>query len=280
MYGVSIEKRQILVVSGDPRVLAEMKMRLMEHFDVSIAAATDAAVGTLEKYEISAVVIHIAESGAAAFSKYSPVSESAKNKDVPFIFLAENDNEYDEIIAFESGADDYALIRHGSAASALADRLKLRICASENKKTLQNGEAGPDKTGTAPEEVLCGKTILVADDVEINREIIAGMLSEIEGLTLDFAVNGKEVVEKFSEAPERYSLILLDVQMPEMDGIEATKIIRNLGLANAREIPIIALTASSGGEGVAQCLKAGMDGFIEKPPDYFKLLNTAAEYAL
>ena len=279
MGDVSSEKKHVLVVSGEPRVLAEIKMRLMPHFDVGIAAENAAAVSALEKYNAMAVVICIGESLAIALLDFGQIFKCAKTKGIPVIFLAESDDADDETAAFEEGADDYVLRRRGGA-EALSSRLNLRIRAGEKEKLLSGNGGLPQTPAVKPEEILYGKTILVVDDVEINREIMAAIFCEIDGLTLAFAVNGKDAVEKFSKNPEDYSLILMDVQMPEMDGMEATRIIRGLNDKNAREIPIIALTASVGQEGTAQCLEAGMNDFIEKPPDYGKLIHMVAKYCL
>ena len=117
--------------------------------------------------------------------------------------------------------------------------------------------------------------VLIAEDVEINREIIAAVLDET-GLVIDFAENGIEAVTKFKNDPDRYSLILMDMQMPEMDGLEATRNIRALECEEAKSIKIIAMTANVFREDVDNCLAAGMDGHLGKPIDtdaLFKKLN-------
>jgi len=125
---------------------------------------------------------------------------------------------------------------------------------------------------------LVNKTILVADDVELNRDIIKTILSVIEGLKVEFASDGKEAVEKFEKDPNLYSFILMDVQMPVMDGLEATRTIRRLSCENAREIPIIAVTASVDEKEIELCLKAGMNDILEKPIIYDKILTVVAEH--
>jgi CheY-like chemotaxis protein len=111
-----------------------------------------------------------------------------------------------------------------------------------------------------------GHTILVADDVEINREIVSALL-EKTGISVDFAENGKEAVSMFGKAPDKYSLILMDVHMPEMDGYEATQAIRGLDSSVAKNICIIALTANVFKEDIEKLLSAGMNGHIAKPID-------------
>ena len=100
--------------------------------------------------------------------------------------------------------------------------------------------------------------------MEFNREVLSKYL-EKTGVTIDYAENGKEAVAKFKENYEKYSLILMDINMPEMDGDEATKIIRALDLKKAKEIPIVAMTADVFKEDVEKCLSVGMNDHISKP---------------
>ena len=119
--------------------------------------------------------------------------------------------------------------------------------------------------------------ILLVDDVEINREIVIAMLED-KNLTIDTAENGTQAVEMFTNEPDRYSMIFMDVQMPEMDGYTATQRIRAIeDTPAAKNIPIIAMTAHVFREDVEKCLAAGMNGHIGKPIDIDELtmmLNT------
>jgi CheY-like chemotaxis protein len=108
-----------------------------------------------------------------------------------------------------------------------------------------------------------GKCILLAEDIEINREIVASLLEETE-VAFEFAENGAEAVDKFKEMPEKFDLILMDMQMPVMDGITATKTIRKMS-GKGKEIPIVAMTANAFKEDAQLCLEAGMNGHIPKP---------------
>ena len=141
-------------------------------------------------------------------------------------------------------------------------------------KQLHFVEEEPDITG-----IFEGWHILLAEDVEINREIVAALL-EPTSLEIDFAENGVEAVRIFNETPEKYDMIFMDVQMPIMDGYEATRQIRTSGFPNAETIPIIALTANVFREDVERCLEAGMSDHIGKPLDCSKVVEKLREYLM
>jgi len=118
---------------------------------------------------------------------------------------------------------------------------------------------------------------LLAEDVDINREIFFALLGGT-GLDIDIAENGRIALEKFKASPEAYNLILMDVQMPEMDGYAASTAIRDLTSAYAREIPIIAMTANVFKEDIEKCLASGMNDHISKPIDQHVLMEKLHTY--
>jgi len=129
---------------------------------------------------------------------------------------------------------------------------------------------------------LAGKTALLADDMEINREIVMTML-EGSGLQIVCAENGREALEKFSSDPDKYDVILMDINMPEMDGLEATRRIRVIEAERSSasitsQIPIIAITANVLMSEVDLYLAAGMTDHIGKPVDFDKLLSKLHKY--
>ena len=118
-----------------------------------------------------------------------------------------------------------------------------------------------------PEDVLKGMFFLVAEDNELNVEILSEMLA-MEGAGCEVAANGQLAVEQFLRAdPDRYDMVLMDVQMPVMGGYEATRRIRSSGHPRAADIPIVAMTANAFAEDVRHALDAGMNGHLSKPID-------------
>jgi len=120
-------------------------------------------------------------------------------------------------------------------------------------------------------------TLLIAEDVAINREIISAIL-EGTNISIDYAENGRIAISMFSENPEKYSLILMDVNMPEMDGYEATRHIRALNPERAKDIPIIAMTANVFKEDIERCLASGMNDHTGKPVDADALSEMLKKY--
>ncbi|MBR2519826.1 MAG: response regulator [Selenomonadaceae bacterium] len=145
----------------------------------------------------------------------------------------------------------------------LSDELRDKV-AAENK----NAAAQIDFTG---------KKLLLVDDIEVNREI-AKMLLESEGFIVDTATDGADAVKKVSESKAGdYDLILMDIQMPKMNGYEATKKIRALADKKLANLPIIAMTANAFSEDVKSALDAGMNAHIAKPIEIPKMLETLAK---
>ncbi len=135
----------------------------------------------------------------------------------------------------------------------------------------------PEKEVPAEAEgALKDRLFLVAEDNELNAEILTEMLA-IEGAKCEVAVNGKIAVEMFQKAKAGYyDMILMDVQMPVMNGYEATRAIRALEREDAKEIPIVAMTANTFAEDVKNALDAGMDAHLAKPIDMDAVRKTVA----
>ena len=122
-----------------------------------------------------------------------------------------------------------------------------------------------------------GHHLLLTEDIEINREIVMALL-EGTNIQIDCAENGIEACALIEASPEKYDIIFMDLQMPEMGGIEATQKIRSMDNKHCRTIPIIAMTANAFKEDVENCLAAGMNGHIAKPINQMIVLRKLAEY--
>ena len=121
---------------------------------------------------------------------------------------------------------------------------------------------------------LTGRRILLAEDMAINAEIMT-MVLEMREIEADIAENGKIAVDLFAQHPEGYySAILMDMRMPEMDGLEATRTIRAMDRADAETIPIIALTANAFDEDVQRSMQAGLNAHLSKPVQPETLFET------
>ena len=114
--------------------------------------------------------------------------------------------------------------------------------------------------------VFSGKRILLAEDIEINRRILIALLDGT-GLEIDMAENGRQALDMITEAPCKYDLVFMDMQMPEMDGLEATRRIRTMPYYGKEKLPIVAMTANVFQEDIDNCIAAGMNDHIGKPLD-------------
>lgn len=191
-------------------------------------------------------------------------------KDVPIIVLT---------------AYDWTAIEDEARRAGVTSFCNKPIFLSELRDTLVSaiGDA-PEESAVTPmqknAEVLSGKHILLVEDNELNREIAIEILRQ-SGITTDAAENGAVAVEMMEKAePGRYDMILMDIQMPVMDGYEAAKRIRALEDPKLANIPIVAMTANAFDEDVSAALAAGMNGHLAKPIDIGKLMIMLREMLL
>ena len=189
---------------------------------------------------------------------------SRYNKETIVIFLTSYN--WDEIMdeALHAGVDSF--LAKPLFASIVIDEFE-RI-ARKNKLILSQEKERAD---------LKGRHILVAEDILINAEIVKELLKSKEAQT-DHAENGRMALEMFEKSPDGcYDAILMDVRMPEMNGLEATAAIRALNRKDARIVPIIAMTANAFDEDVQKSLQAGMNAHLSKPVEPEHLYQTLEE---
>ena len=172
-------------------------------------------------------------------------------------FRVELELRYAEQPAAEAGHDEVGATSGLSGASGASG------AAETSEASGVNGEA--EISGASDVNGLEGLKVLVAEDNDINAEILEELLS-YEGVSCERTVNGQEAVERFRQNPPgRYDAVLMDVQMPVMNGYEAARAIRSLDRPDAKTIPIVAMTANAFADDVKNSMDAGMNAHLSKP---------------
>jgi len=171
--------------------------------------------------------------------------------------------------------------------------VKMKRAAEITDESVNTNKQQAEKIG-ANTGVFAGRRLLLVEDVEINREIVQSLLEPTQ-LQIDCAENGAEAVRIFTENPDKYDIIFMDVQMPEMDGYDATRRIRafekqrNSNTESAKEtpkqlsgqpkgVPIIAMTANVFHEDIQKCAESGMDSHLGKPIDINEVMSKLHAY--
>ena len=190
--------------------------------------------------------------------------------DVTIIILSAYDFSEVEELAKEAGVDTFI------AKPLFRSRLVSVL------KSVATGNTCPAESTTSLDDFsevhLAGKHLLLVEDNALNSEIASEIL-RMTGADVDIAENGQEAVHKFIHAkPSHYDLIFMDIQMPLMNGYEATQAIRMLDRKDARTIPIIAMTANAFSEDILRAKQSGMDEHIAKPLDMKKLYDVLRKY--
>jgi CheY-like chemotaxis protein len=164
----------------------------------------------------------------------------------------------------------------GTWASLLAEESTLD--PEVDAATKQNTNSTP-LPGQVEYPDLSAYTILLAEDIDINREIVEALL-EPTGVHFVEATDGNKAIELFKSEPRRYALVLMDMQMPHVDGLDATRAIRAYREVEpwAGEVPIIAMTANVFKDDIDRCLNAGMNAHIGKPLEVSELVMILKEY--
>ena len=190
----------------------------------------------------------------------------ASQRDLPIIVITAYDTNEVEEAALAAGAR--RVIAKPLFPSTIFDLL-VTYFGHHNK---------PEPATPQEKHQLSGIHILLVEDNEMNREIAVAILQE-SGLSIETAINGKDAVEQFTaSAPGTYQCIFMDIQMPVMNGYDATRAIRRSSHPEAATIPIIAVTADVFSEDVARALACGMNDYISKPIDYKKLIQALLKF--
>lgn len=265
--GVNLSNVRILAVDDDPEVLEyfrEVEQKLGITCDVAVSG--EEAVALLERnraYDIYFIDWKMPGMSGIELTRIIK-AQHAGNSVVTMISSVE----------WNLIADD--------AKAAGVDRFLTKPLFSSDiaaciNECLGNDNAPAEKLQTDETDVFTGHRILLAEDVEINREIVLALL-EPTGLEIDSAEDGEEALRLFRENPERYDAIFMDLQMPKMDGLEATRRIRELNIPKAKTVPIIAMTANVFREDIEKCLASGMNDHVGKPLDFDTVLAKLRKY--
>ena len=260
----ALKDKRMLVVEADPALQARYDAYLNE-FQIAhtITASVQAALDALADADIGSRPYHAVIIG-----------QSCGEKEDKLDFAAYLHKSYPALPLLLSSDDDWEKIRYQAEHSGIVMFLPLPLF---RKSLIKGLEAALESVAEGKEAAgypdLRGKKLLLAEDNLINREIALEILG-VTGAQIDVAENGKEAVERFGASAENeYALILMDVQMPLMNGYQATEQIRALRRADAALVPIYAMTANTFAEDIAKARAAGMNGHIAKPIDVNALMQ-------
>jgi len=265
---VNLKNIRILAVDDDPLTL-DYFSDIMDQFGIACDTASDApkAFELVKEGVYDLYFIDWKMPGLDGVELTELIRHRQKSRSIVVMMSASEWNNFaDE--AKEAGVNLY--MPKPLFSSALAD------CINECLR-VDGVVSGQDLDPTSAKDNYLGHCILLAEDVQINREIVLALL-EPTGLVIDCVENGEEALHMYSSAPSRYELIFMDVQMPKMDGHEATRRIRALDYHEAKTVPIIAMTANAFKEDVERCLEAGMNNHIGKPLDFKEVLDKLRMY--
>jgi signal transduction histidine kinase/DNA-binding response OmpR family regulator len=284
---VNWDNIRVLVVDDDPSVL-EYFSELARRFELSCdtACGGEEAVALIEKtggYDIYFVDWKMPGMDGNALTRYIKQRAGQDGRHSVVVMISSVEWTAIEDDAKKAGVDRF-----------LPKPLFPSVIADVINECLGTDAAEAEQP--ADMQAYPGRCVLLAEDVEINREILQTLLEPME-LVIECAENGKEAVEKFRVSPEKYDVIFMDVQMPEMDGYEATRQIRAFeknreksmsfdegktqrdGTRRQRSpIPIIAMTANVFKEDVEKCLAVGMNSHVGKPLDMEEVVKQLKEY--
>ena len=258
----------ILVVDNNPvtmKTFLDVSHRLDMAFDIATTSEEihELLEGDLKPYDLCFIEWNMP--GIDGLELTRRLRERIPAKSSVFMVTSTDWDAYDES-AQSVGVDGF--LARPLFPSSIID------CMSKHYHTGENYERQDTKETN---DIFEGFRVLLVEDVAINREIILAVL-EPTLLVIDCTENGQEALDAFQENPGLYDLIFMDLQMPKMDGYEATRSIRALGTPESTQIPIIAITANVFKEDIDKCLAAGMNGHLGKPLDFEKVLEVLRQY--
>ena len=257
---------RILAVDDDPITLQDFKGIIeRQGAQVNIASSGDEALKLIEQQEYDLYFFDWQMPGMDGVELSRILNERQQKKGKEFIIMISSA----DTSAYADQAK-HAGVSHFLQKPLFSSILTEMIGEYMGARIMHQAEEKKDYTG-----IFQGHTILLTEDIEINREIVLSLLEPTD-IVVDCAENGLMAVEMFERSPERYHAILMDIQMPIMDGYDATRKIRSLEVG--KHIPIIAMTANVFREDIEQCKQAGMNTHLAKPIDLDEVMKTLMEY--
>ena len=267
----SLKNRNILLI-GDEDILCETEKFINElGGQVITAANAERATDAMEAFrnnvgDIDIIIIDRIMADTACLDTAKKLKQTFGDK-CPTMIISAFDRSDIESTAREIGVSDF--IKRPIFRTVLVDKLS---------QWLDNDNEIAKDENKEQEFEFDGIRLLIAEDNDINWEIISDLL-EMHGISADRAINGRECVNMLQMADDdKYLMILMDIQMPVMNGFEATEEIRSMQNKKKAEIPIIAMTANAFAKDVSDCLEAGMNAHIAKPVNLKLLMAEIRKY--
>ena len=265
--GIGWANMSVLVVD-DSKDTRSYFVEIMQRFgsQCDVAASGEEACELIEKHgPYNLYFIDWQMPGMDGIELAKHISTGEGNKSVVIMISASDWNEIEDVVK-EAGISKFLPkpLFPSSIADCINECLGLNNAISDHNEINYKG-------------IFKGRRIILAEDVEVNREIVLSLLESTE-ISVDVAENGLVAVELFLKNPDNYDMIFMDVQMPEMDGYEATRHIRALKHPRAKNIPIVAMTANVFREDIEKCLNCGMTDHLGKPINYDKMISTLCGY--
>jgi signal transduction histidine kinase/CheY-like chemotaxis protein len=265
--GIDRKSIRILAVDDDRETL-EYFSEIMKNFDFSYDTASSAAEARalIEKngpYTLCFIDYKMPEENGIELSRWITEKEEQGSQFAKSVVIMTSATEWNLIEAEAKTAGVKRFLPKPFFSSAIMD--SINECLGLEHRLIRQSEDDDDT------DCFKGYHILLAEDVQINQEIVLALL-EPTSLLIDCVNNGKEAVKKFSDDPDKYNMILMDCQMPEMDGFEATRRIRSIE-GGFKHIPIVAMTANVFKEDIEKCLASGMDDHLGKPIDISEVMK-------
>jgi signal transduction histidine kinase/CheY-like chemotaxis protein len=264
--GVNWDNVRVLAVDDDPDILEQIQ-DITQQLGVACDVALSGEIAlALLQHPYDVYLIDWSMPGMDGIELSQQIKEHRGGSNSVVTMISATEWSVIEEDAKKAGVDKF--LPKPLFPSAIADLIS--TCLGADNQLRQEAQTGEM-------DIFTGYSILVAEDIDVNREIVAALL-EPTMLEIDFAENGRLAVEMFTAQPDKYDIIFMDVQMPEMDGYEATRQIRALEVPQGQTVAIIAMTANVFREDIDRCLENGMNDHVGKPIDLDEVLVKLRTY--